>query len=72
MKVYYTPETDSMMISFKDAPASEGNSEIRDGVFLMHGDGGEIVGIEFMGNASKHVDVDSFQYIQPREKVAAS
>ena len=48
MKVYYSKETDSMIVSFKYEVADGGNSELHDGVFLMHNQSGAIIGFEFI------------------------
>jgi uncharacterized protein YuzE len=70
MTIHYSSETDSLMVSFREGPAVGGNSEIQDGIFLMHDQEGRVMGFEFMGNASKFVDVKNFHIVNEPTKVA--
>jgi uncharacterized protein YuzE len=71
MKLHYYPETDSLYIELKDAPASE-TREIAAGLNADFDSGGNVVGFDIDG-ASKKLDLATLEAIAlPFESLKAA
>jgi uncharacterized protein YuzE len=61
MKLHYYPETDSLYIELRDAPAQE-TREVADGLNADFDASGAVVGLDIDG-ASKKLDLDTLEAI---------
>ncbi|MEI7011820.1 DUF2283 domain-containing protein [Leptospira licerasiae] len=60
MKIRHYPETDSVYIDLSDRPSVE-TQEVNEDMNIDLDESGALVGIDIHGNASKYVDLSSFQ-----------
>jgi uncharacterized protein YuzE len=61
MKLHYYPETDSLYIAFRNAPATE-TRELADGLNADFDSAGNIIGFD-IDHASKRLDLDSVEAV---------